>query len=97
MGRAEYVLLGLLLAAYLALGVLFAVRTPPWQAPDEPAHYNYVRQLVEGQLPVIEPGDWDQAYLSQVVGAEFAPAFPVDAITYEDWQPPLYYLSLIHI
>ncbi len=92
MSRTEYVLLGLLLAAYLALGALFAVRTPPWQAPDEPAHYNYVRQLVEGQLPVIEPEDWDQAYLSQIVGAEFAPSFPVDAITYEDWQPPLYYL-----
>ena len=92
MSRIEYALLGVLLLAYLALGALFAVRTPPWQAPDEPAHYNYVRQLVEGQLPVIEPGDWDQEYLSQVVGAEFAPAYPVDAITYEDWQPPLYYL-----
>ena len=82
----------MLLSAYLVLGALFAVRTPPWQAPDEPAHYNYVRQLVEGQLPVIEPGDWDQSYLSQIVGAEFAPAYPVDGITYEDWQPPLYYL-----
>ena len=82
----------MLLSAYLVLGALFAVRTPPWQAPDEPAHYNYVRQLVGGQLPVIEPGDWDQSYLSQIVGAEFAPAYPVDGITYEDWQPPLYYL-----
>ena len=92
MSRTEYALLGVLLLAYLVLGVLFAVRTPPWQAPDEPAHYNYVRQLVGGRLPVIEPGDWDQAYLSQIVGAEFAPAYPVDGITYEDWQPPLYYL-----
>jgi 4-amino-4-deoxy-L-arabinose transferase-like glycosyltransferase len=92
MSRTEYALLGVLLLVYLALGALFAIRTPPWQAPDEPAHVNYVRQLVEGRLPVIEPGDWDQAYLSQVVGAEFAPAYPVDGITYEDWQPPLYYL-----
>ena len=92
MSRTEYVLLGLLLLGYVLLASLFAVRTPAWQTPDEPAHYNYVRQLVEGQLPVIEPGDWDQAYLSQIVGAEFAPAFPVDGITYEDWQPPLYYL-----
>lgn len=90
--RTEYALLGLLLLAYLALGTLFAVRTPAWQAPDEPAHYNYVRQLVGGELPVIEPGDWDQAYLSEVVGAEFDPAYPVDGLTYEDWQPPLYYL-----
>jgi 4-amino-4-deoxy-L-arabinose transferase-like glycosyltransferase len=92
MRRQEIILLGLLLLGYLMLGTLFAVRTPPWQAPDEPAHYNYVRQLVDGEWPIIEPGDWDQAYLSQVVGAEFDPAYPVDGLTYEDWQPPLYYL-----
>lgn len=92
MSRTEYGLLGLLLLAYLALGALFATRTPAWQAPDEPAHYNYVRQLAEGDLPVIEPGDWDQAYLSQIVGAEFDPAYSIAEITYEDWQPPLYYL-----
>ncbi len=92
MSRTEYALLGLLLLGYVLLASLFAVRTPAWQAPDEPAHYNYVRQLVEGDLPVIAPGDWDQAYLSQVVGAEFDPAYPVNGITYEDWQPPLYYL-----
>ncbi|MBP6016662.1 MAG: glycosyltransferase family 39 protein [Candidatus Promineofilum sp.] len=92
MRRTEYTLLGLLLLAYLGLGVLFAARTAAWQAPDEPAHYNYVRQLLDGRWPVIEPGDWDQAYLSEVVGAEFDPAYPVDGLTYEDWQPPLYYL-----
>ncbi len=92
MRRSEYIFPVCLLLAYLILGALFALRTPAWQAPDEPAHYNYVRQLVEGELPVIEPGDWDQAYLSQVVGAEFDPVYPVDGLTYEDWQPPLYYL-----
>ena len=92
MRRAELIPFGLLLLAYLALGVLFAVRTPAWQAPDEPAHVNYVRQLVEGEWPVIEPGDWNQAYLSEVVGAEFDPAYSVVGLTYEDWQPPLYYL-----
>ncbi len=85
--------LGLLLLAYLALGAAFAVRTPVWQAPDEPAHYNYVRQLADGHWPVIEPGDWDQAWLSEVVGSEFDPVYPVAGITYEDWQPPLYYLA----
>ena len=59
--RTEYVLLGLLLLAYLALGVLFAARTPAWQTPDEPAHYNYVGQVAGGGLPVIARGDWDQA------------------------------------
>jgi 4-amino-4-deoxy-L-arabinose transferase-like glycosyltransferase len=92
MRRTEITLLGLLLLAYLALGALFALRTPVWQAPDEPAHYNYVRQLVAGDWPVIEQGDWDQVYLSQIVGSEFDPAYPVAGLTYEDWQPPLYYL-----
>lgn len=97
MRRTEYVGLGLLLLAYLTLGTLFAVRTPVWQAPDEPAHYNYIRQLAEGDLPVIEPGDWDQAYLNQIVGAEFDPAYSIAEITYEDWQPPLYYLSQVPV
>jgi len=92
MRRDEILPLGLLLLAYLALAVLFAMRTPAWQAPDEPAHYNYVRQLVGGSLPVIAPGDWDQTYLGQIVGAEFDPAYSVAGLTYEDWQPPLYYL-----
>ena len=92
MHRHEALPLGLLLLAYLVLAGLFALRTPAWQTPDEPAHYNYVRQLVAGDLPVIAPGDWDQAYLGQIVGAEFDPALSIDRLTYEDWQPPLYYL-----
>ncbi len=92
MRRREAIPLGLLLLAYLLLAGLFAARTPAWQTPDEPAHYNYVRQLVGGNLPVIAPGDWDQAYLGQIVGAEFDPALSIDRLTYEDWQPPLYYL-----
>jgi 4-amino-4-deoxy-L-arabinose transferase-like glycosyltransferase len=92
MHRLEIILVAVLLAVYLVLGTLFALRTPLWQAPDEPAHYNYVRQLVEGALPVMAPGDWDQAYLSQVVGSRFDPVYNVFILTYEDWQPPLYYL-----
>ncbi len=82
----------LLLAAYLAAGFLFATRTPAWQAPDEPAHYNYIRQLSEGHFPVIEPQDYDEAYRSEAVSARFAPPYSIDPLTYEDWQPPLYYL-----
>jgi hypothetical protein len=33
-------LLPLIVFIYLVLGTLYAVYTPPWQAPDEPAHYN---------------------------------------------------------
>jgi len=82
----------LIVGVYLAVGALFARLTPAWQAPDEPAHYNYVRQLAAGDLPVMEPGDYDQAYLTEVVfEAAFAAGYDLAIIEYEDWQPPLYY------
>jgi len=33
----------LILLAYFVAGTLYAVQTPRWQGPDEPAHYNYLR------------------------------------------------------
>ncbi len=87
-------LLAAILLAYLIVGALYAIETPPWQAPDEPAHYNYIRQLAGGVLPVIEPGDYDERYRSEAVSSRFAAAFPIEPLTYEDWQPPLYYLLL---
>ncbi len=90
----KHLTLGLVLAAYFVAGGLFAALTPPWQAPDEPAHYNYVRQLAEGRLPVIEARDYDQAYQARVIASRFDPRYSVATFTYEDWQPPLYYLLL---
>ncbi len=82
-----------IVAVYVALGILYAAFTPIWQIPDEPAHYNYIRALAEGRgLPVIEPGDYDQAYLGRLTTENFPPQLPVDAVEYEDHQPPLYYL-----
>lgn len=82
-----------ILAVFLAVGTLYAVYTPVWQAPDEPAHYNYIRSLAEGAgFPVLEPGDYDQAYLARLTSEGFPPELPVDAIQYESHQPPLYYL-----
>ncbi|GAB4516110.1 MAG: glycosyltransferase family 39 protein [Anaerolineae bacterium] len=81
--------------AYLVVGALFAIRTPDWQTPDEPAHVNYIRQIAEeGRLPVIETGDWDQPYLEALKSARFSPELlgDLEAIEYEDHQPPLYYL-----
>lgn len=82
-------LLGVLLALYCIIGTLYALRVPAWQVPDEPAHYNYVRQLVQNNmLPVIENGDFDPKLVP------LPPKFdhrPVDKITYEDHQPPLFY------
>jgi 4-amino-4-deoxy-L-arabinose transferase-like glycosyltransferase len=81
-----------LLLLFLAIASQYARLTPAWQVPDEPAHYNYVRQLAESGLPpVIENGDWDQDYLSKVVSEKFPDNLPLSAIEYEDHQPPLYY------
>lgn len=83
----------LIILIYLLIGTAYIQCTPAWQAPDEPAHYNYVRQLAQGQLPVMEAGDYDQAYINELVfESGFAPGYTIDTITYEDWQPPLYYL-----
>ncbi|MBK7894789.1 MAG: DUF2142 domain-containing protein [Candidatus Promineifilaceae bacterium] len=84
----------LILAGYLLVGGLYAAQVPAWQAPDEPAHYNYVRQLANGRLPIMAAGDYDQAYLDEIREARFAPQYSVAEIEYEDWQPPLYYLVL---
>ncbi|MBE2267039.1 MAG: glycosyltransferase family 39 protein, partial [Anaerolinea sp.] len=85
----------LILIAYLITGAIYAIRTPDWQAPDEPAHYNYAAQIsANGCCPLIEPGDWDSAYLETLKAARFAPDLlgDLDAIQYEDHQPPLYYV-----
>ena len=88
----------LIVAAYLFVGGLYAVVTPAWQAPDEPAHYNYVRALAEdGRLPVLRPGDYPAAYLEQIKSARFPPDMPIDPICYEAWQPPLYYILAMPI
>lgn len=84
----------LVLLAFVITGSLYAIYTPDWQAPDEPAHYNYVRQLSLGRIPVIEPGDYDQAYQSQVISSQFDPRYSLVTFQYEDYQPPLYYLLL---
>jgi 4-amino-4-deoxy-L-arabinose transferase-like glycosyltransferase len=80
-------------AVYLVIGAQYAVLTPPWQTPDEPAHYNVIRQIAEtGRLPLLEPGDYDQAYLERLTREHFPPGLAIDALEYQDYQPPLYYL-----
>jgi len=84
--------LALILAVYFILAVLFAWYTPLWQAPDEPAHYNNVRHVVEtGSMAFLHPGDYDQAYLDEIKAQRFPPEMSIDSIRYEGHQPPLYY------
>lgn len=79
-----------IIATYLVVGGLIAVRTPAWQNPDEPAHYNYTHQLVQtGAVPVIAEGDWTTGLVPIPPDAR---DIPVDRLTYEDHQPPLFYV-----
>ncbi len=95
--RWERVGLGLILAAYLVLATAYALRTPPWQAPDEPAHYNYVRQAAARplDLPEIAPGDWPNDYLEALKASGFPPGADIAGIQYEDHQAPLWYYLAI--
>jgi 4-amino-4-deoxy-L-arabinose transferase-like glycosyltransferase len=85
---------------YWLVAGLYALNTPAWQAPDEPAHYNVVRQWAQtGAYPVITEGDWDAEYLAALTAARFAPDRLADlpAVQYEDHQPPLYYGLLVPV
>ncbi len=91
----EKALLTMILIGYLIVGTLFAIQVPDWQAPDEPAHYNYVAQVAnDGCCPMIEDGDWQSAYQAELTSIKFASSAldRLDTIQYEDHQPPLYYL-----
>ena len=81
------------LIAYVVAATLFAFVTPAWQAPDEPAHYNYVAHIAQtGTLPVLRSGDYDHALLNRLLSARFSPPDGIDSLRYEAHQPPLYYL-----
>lgn len=81
------------LVAYASLAVQYARLTPPWQAPDEPAHFNYIARVAVSPWdpPVIEPGDYPFAYLEKLKARRFPKEWPIAGISYEDHQPPLYY------
>jgi hypothetical protein len=82
-----------IIGVYLCLGVAYALRTPPWQAPDEPAHYNYVVHLAEqGTLPVLSQGDYPAQYLEVIKAQRFPASMSIELLRYESHQPPLYYL-----
>lgn len=88
--------LPVILILYLVLGSLYAIYTPNWQAPDEPAHYNYVKFLAENhRFPILKIGDYPAAYLEEIKAARFPERMGVEPIRYEFHQPPLYYLLAV--
>lgn len=83
----------LIIVAYLVIGILYAVKTPAWQVPDEPAHYNYVKYLAENyRFPVLQMGDYPHDYLEEIKAKRFPPEMSIEPIRYEFHQPPLYYM-----
>jgi len=83
----------LIIAVYMVVGALYALKTPTWEAPDEPAHYNYIAYLAKnGRFPVLQMGDYPHEYLEEIKAAQFPPEMSIAPIRYEFHQPPLYYL-----
>lgn len=90
---AERAILGLILLGYLLVAGLYAVRVPIWNAPDEPAHYNFIRTIaLEHRLPVLKPGDYNQQQIARLTHDHFPPNESIAGLRYESHQPPLYYL-----
>ena len=93
MSAGRFSLFAAILATYLVAGILYITFTPAWQAPDEPAHFNYVRYLTTNAgFPELTSGCYNQAYLDQLKSQNFPPELPVDNVCYEYHQPPLYYV-----
>jgi 4-amino-4-deoxy-L-arabinose transferase-like glycosyltransferase len=90
---AAVTILAIIVGVGAALSAGYAQGVPPWNAPDEPAHYNYVRHIATtGQLPELKQGDWDAPLLERLKSAKFPRSESVDSIAYESHQPPLFYL-----
>lgn len=86
-------ILAIIVAAGVAFSSGYAWGVPPWNAPDEPAHYNYIRHIATtGQLPELKLGDWDAPLLERLKSSKFPRSESVDSIAYESHQPPLFYL-----
>ncbi len=87
-----------IMVAYLIVASLFAFKTPAWQAPDEPAHFNYIEHIAQGNgLPILHAGDYDHLYNDWIKASSFPKSASVAAMRYESYQPPLYYLSAVPV
>lgn len=73
--------LGSVLLSFVLLALVYNVSQPLWEAPDEPAHIEFVRFIQQHRtLPVGRP-DWPAIMAPWASGSEFS-------------QVPLYYLVL---
>ena len=88
---AANLVLAIILIVYLAIGIAFAINTPPWQAPDEPAHYNYIKFIAaQRALPILQAGDYNQAYNEEFTRTpQNTQSLSIDPLRYENYAPPL--------
>lgn len=95
---------GAWLAAALVLHVVVSVgyleALPLFNWPDEPAHFNVVRDLAAGSgFGVMAPGVWQPEALERLKTDHFQglgdplASSEIEALRYEAHQPPLYYLA----
>ena len=97
--------LALLLALSLTRGILYSAVTPPWQAPDEPGHFQYAAFLVRyHRFPTrqdVAAEEWlqTQVYVSMQESSfwarrahTLAPAALEEEYRAAVGHPPLYYL-----
>ena len=71
---------------YCILAGLYAALVPPWETPDEPAHYRYVTQLAERWRPPDDPGIRQRD--------RFCRDYTFITSNYEWYHPALGYLPL---
>lgn len=92
----------------LVLGLAWAVRTQPFNAPDEPSHVNAVIQVIHTGKPPIAIFSFDDDPKGKLVSPEFDRRLaracqaagqrdPLRLSAYESFQPPLYYLIVAAI
>ncbi len=90
---ATVVILWVIVVAGVVLAGGYALGVPPWNAPDEPAHYNYIRYIATTrELPELKPGDWNAELLERLKSTRFPKGQSVDSVAYESHQPPAFYL-----
>ena len=85
---------------HVVVGVGYLQVVPCFNWPDEPAHFNYVRDLAEGRgLPVMAPEAWAPEILERLTSSHFkdlddpVASAELAGIRYQAHQPPLYYLA----
>lgn len=88
----------LILHAAVSLGYMQALPLFNW--PDEPAHFNVVRELAAGGgFGVMAPGVWEPEVLERLKTNHFRgledplASSEIAGLRYEAHQPPLYYLA----